>query len=43
MKDLIRVGHGFDAHQLGDRRVLILGGWRYPITKVCRGTVTLMF
>ena len=37
MKDLIRVGHGFDAHQLGDRRVLILGGVEIPYHQGLQG------
>ena len=37
MKDLIGVGHGFDAHQLGDRRVLILGGVEIPYHQGLQG------
>ena len=37
MKDLIRVGHGFDAHQLGDRRGLILGGVEIPYHQGLQG------
>ncbi len=37
MKDLIRVGHGFDAHQLGDRGVLILGGVEIPYHQGLQG------
>ena len=37
MKDLIRVGHGFDVHQLGDRRVLILGGVEIPYHQGLQG------
>ena len=37
MKDLIRGGHGFDAHQLGDRRVLILGGVEIPYHQGLQG------
>ncbi len=37
MKDLIRVGHGFDAHQLGDWRVLILGGVEIPYHQGLQG------
>ena len=37
MKDLIRVGHGFDAHQLGDRRGLIFGGGGIPYHQGLQG------
>ena len=37
MKDLIRVGHGFDVHQLGDRRGLILGGVEIPYHQGLQG------
>ena len=37
MKDLIRVGHGFDVHRLVDRQVLVLGGVEIPYHQGLQG------
>ena len=37
MKTLIRVGHGFDAHQLVDGRKLVLGGVEIPFHRGLQG------
>ncbi len=37
MKDLIRVGHGFDVHRLVDREVLVLGGVEIPYHQGLQG------
>jgi len=37
VKDLIRVGHGFDVHRLVDRQVLVLGGVEIPYHQGLQG------
>lgn len=40
---MIRIGQGYDVHQLVEGRPLILGGSKFHMTKACLDTQTPMF